>query len=237
MQLYIGNKNYSSWSMRPWVVLKQAGIEFDELVIRMDYAHSDSLFRRTMDAINAVGKVPVLVDEGLHVWDSLAICEYLAERYPEKQLWPHSRQLRAQARSVCADMHSGFVHLRTFCGMNIEADLAQFGAIIMRDQDLVRKDLARLDRLWTDLLAQHGAYAQGMLFGAFSIVDAYFAPVCMRIHSYHLPVSPASRAYVDRIRAVPAVAQWIRQACAEHDFIDSQERYRTRAMAEAARVA
>src|SRR5690606_25294921 len=113
MQLYIGNKNYSSWSMRPWVLMKQAGIAFEEVMVRFDSFEADSTFKKALRGVNPVGKVPVLMDEGFAVWDTLAIAEYLAERFPEKQLWPAEARARAMARSVCAEMHSGFGALRS----------------------------------------------------------------------------------------------------------------------------
>ena len=133
-QLYIGNKNYSSWSMRPWVLMKQAGIAFEEVMVRFDSFAPGSAFRRVIDPLNPAGTVPVLVDDGIAVADTLAICEYLAETHPDLTLWPADRAQRAQARAVCAEMHAGFRSLRAHCGMNIEADLAQQGRIAMRDQ-------------------------------------------------------------------------------------------------------
>ena len=225
LQLYIGNKNYSSWSMRPWVLMRQAGIAFEEVMVRFDSFEANSTFKRQMRGINPVGKVPVLVDDGFAVWDTLAIAEYLAERFPEKALWPADLRARARARSVCAEMHSGFTSLRSHCGMNIEASLPEIGRIVWRDQAGVRTDLARIEAIWTELLATHGG---PMLFGTFSIADAYFAPVCSRIRTYALPVSPTVQAYVDRVHALPGVQAWVQQALAEHDFVDFDEPYRAR---------
>ncbi len=225
LQLYIGNKNYSSWSMRPWVLLTQAGIAFEEVMVRFDSLDAGSAFKNTIGRINPVGKVPVLVDDGFAVWDTLAIAEYLAERFPEHRLWPADPKARARARSVCAEMHSGFSALRSHCGMNIEASLPEIGRIVWRDQPGVRADLARIETIWTELLAAHGG---PMLFGAFGIADAYFAPVCSRIRTYALPVSPTAQAYVDRVHALPGVQAWVQQALAEHDFVDFDEPYRAR---------
>lgn len=223
LQLYIGNKNYSSWSMRPWVLLTQAGIAFEEVMVRFDSLEAGSAFKNTIARINPVGKVPVLVDDGFAVWDTLAIAEYLAERFPEKQLWPADPQARARARSVCAEMHSGFTALRNHCGMNIEASLPEVGRIVWRDQAGVRADMARIEAIWTGLLAAHGG---PMLFGDFGIADAYFAPVCSRIRTYALPVSATVAAYVDRVHSLPGVQAWVQQALAEHDFVDFDEPYR-----------
>ena len=224
MQLYIGNKNYSSWSMRPWVLMKQAGIAFEEIMVRFDSFEADSTFKKALRGVNPVGKVPVLMDEGFAVWDTLAIAEYLAERFPEKQLWPAEARARARARSVCAEMHSGFGALRSHCPMNIEASLPDTGKLIWRDQAGVRADMARLCGLWSELLASQPEGA--LLFGDFSIADAYFAPVCMRIKTYGLPLPADLAAYVERVCALPGVKAWVEGALAEHDFLDFEEPYR-----------
>ena len=225
LQLYIGNKNYSSWSMRPWVLLTGAGIPFEEKMVRFDSFDAQSAFKSAVTTVNPVGKVPALVDDGFAVWDTLAIAEYLAERFPDKHLWPADAKARARARSVCAEMHSGFTALRNHCPMNIEASLPEVGRIVWRDQAGVRADMARIEAMWSGLLAEHGG---PMLFGAFGIADAYFAPVCSRIRTYALPVGPAVAAYVDRVHQLPAVQAWVQQALAEHDFIDFDEPYRSR---------
>jgi glutathione S-transferase len=225
LKLYIGNKNYSSWSMRPWVLLRQAGIAFEEVMTRFDSFDAGSTFKQTVSAVNPVGKVPVLVDGNLAVWDTLAIAEYLAEQFPEKQLWPADAAWRARARSVCAEMHSGFAALRSACPMNIEARLPDVGALALRDQPAVRADLARLVAMWSGLLAQSGG---PLLFGGFSIADAYFAPVVMRLKTYALPVPAAVAAYMDRVCALPGVQAWIDGALAEQDFLDFEEPYRLR---------
>ena len=223
LKLYIGNKNYSSWSMRPYVLLKQAGIHFDEVIVRFDSFGTESDFKKTINPITPVGKVPTLVDDGFVVWDTLAIAEYLAEKFPEKNLWPEGIQQRARARSVCAEMHSGFGALRAACPMNIEADLAAAGQLIWRDNAGVRQDVARIIAMWTELLAS----SQGpMLFGDFGIADAYFAPVAMRLKTYALPVPAHISAYMDRLCALPGVKTWIDAALAENDFRDFEEPYR-----------
>ena len=225
LKLYIGNKNYSSWSMRPWVVLKQAGIAFEEVAVRFDSFDSGSTFRKTMEALSPVGKVPVLVDDGLVVWDTLAIAEYLAEKFPEKSLWPQGIKARARARSVCAEMHSGFGALRSACPMNIEASLPETGQLIWRDKPAVRADVARIVGMWDELLQTHGG---PMLFGSFTIADAYFAPVAMRLKTYALPVPDSITAYIDRLCAAPGVKAWIDDALVEKDFRDFEEPYRSR---------
>ena len=223
LTLYIGNKNYSSWSMRPWVLLRQAGISFEEIVIRFDSFDEGSDFRQQISAVSPVGKVPVLDDDGFKIWDTLAIAEYLAERFPEKNLWPAGVQARARARSVCAEMHSGFAALRGACPMNIEADLRDIGQLVWRDKPAVRADVARLVGLWRELLAAHPG---PMLFGDFSIADAFFAPVCMRLKSYGLPVPGDIAAYIARVGALSGVTAWTDGALAENDFREFEEPYR-----------
>lgn len=223
LQLYIGNKNYSSWSMRPGVLLAQAGIAFEEVMVRFDSFAPGSQFRKTVEAISPAGKVPVLVDGDVVVWDTLAIAEYLAEQFPEKRLWPQHAKARARARSICAEMHSGFAALRSACPMNIEARLHAVGALIWRDKPAVQKDVARIVDMWSELLTEHGG---PLLFGEFSIADAYYAPVCMRIRTYGLPVPPQISDYIDRVCALPGVKAWIDAALAEQDFRDFEEPYR-----------
>jgi glutathione S-transferase len=223
LKLYIGNKNYSSWSMRPWVLLKQAGIPFEEVVVRFDSFAPGSSFKRTLQGVSPAGRVPVLVDDGFAVWDTLAIAEYVAEKFPDKQLWPKDAKARARARSVCAEMHSGFGALRGHCPMNIEASLPQVGALVWRDQAAVRSDVQRIVAMWTELLEQHRGK---LLFGEFSIADAYFAPLCMRLRTYALPVPARISQYVADLCALPGVKGWIDGALAEHDFRDFEEPYR-----------
>ncbi len=231
LQLYIGNKNYSSWSMRPWVLLTQAQIPFDEVMVRFDSFNADSQFKQRLASVSPTGKVPVLVDDHdgradpTVVWDTLSITEYVAEQFADRALWPRDLSARATARSACAEMHSGFGALRSACPMNIEAHLPEVGALIWRDNAGVRRDVERLTQLWEGLLCRHGG---PLLFGAFTAVDAYFAPVCMRLHTYALPVSPAVAAYVAAVRALPGVQAWIRDALAEHDFLAFEEPYRLR---------
>jgi glutathione S-transferase len=223
MQLYIGNKNYSSWSMRPWVLMKQTGIAFDEVMLRFDAFTPESHFKREIARVNPAARVPVLVDGELVVWDTLAIAEYLAERFPDKQLWPADAAARARARSVCAEMHSGFGALRSHFGMNIEASLPEVGARVLAEHADVRADVDRISAMWGELLREHGG---SLLFGRFSIADAFFAPVAMRMRTYAVPVPAPVAAYVDRVVALPGVAAWITDALAEHDFLQFEEPYR-----------
>jgi glutathione S-transferase len=223
MQLYIGNKNYSSWSMRPWVLMRQAGIEFEEIKLRFDGFTANSQFKTSLMRVSPAGRVPVLVDDGFAVWDTLAIAEYLAERFPEKRLWPENVKARARARCVCAEMHAGFGALRQHLPMNIEASLVEVGARILREQPDVQADLARIVQMWAELLQASGG---PMLFGRFSIADAFFAPVVMRLTRYGVPVADTIAAYNERVQALPAVAAWVSDALVEKDFLDFEEPYR-----------
>ena len=223
LKLYIGNKNYSSWSLRPWVLLKQAGIAFEEVKVRFDSFDPGSSFKLALDGVTPVGKVPVLLDDGFAIWDTLAIAEYVAEKFPEKNLWPQDARTRARARSICAEMHTGFTAFRSSCGMNIEASLPEIGQLAWRDKPAVRADVQRIVNMWSELLAQHGG---PLLFGGFSIADAYFAPMCMRLKTFALPVPADITAYIERVRALPGVKAWIDGALAEKDFRNFEEPYR-----------
>jgi glutathione S-transferase len=224
LQLYIGNKNYSSWSMRSWVLLKQAGIPFEEKLVKFDaFGDPNSEFGRKIRQVSPAGRVPALVDGGFVVWDTLAIAEYVAEKFPDKQLWPQDAKKRARARSVCAEMHSGFAALRASCPMNIEANLKDAGAIVWRDKPGVRADIQRVVAMWTELLEQDKG---PMLFGEFTIADAFFAPVCMRIKNYALPVPGHITDYIRRVCALPGVKAWIDQALEEKTFVVEDEPYR-----------
>ena len=230
LKLYIGNKNYSSWSMRPWVLLTQAGIPFEEVMVRFDSFDAQSQFKKTMAAVSPTGKVPALVDSSvdadLKIWDTLAIAEYIAEQFPEKNLWPKDKAARAIARSVCAEMHAGFTGLRSNCGMNIEASLPEIGQLVLRDKPAVQADLQRIVEMWSGLLE---TYKGPMLFGEFSVADAYFAPVCMRFNTYQLPLPAHVAAYVARVTALPSVQKWIQEALLEKDFVAMDEPYRVKA--------
>jgi glutathione S-transferase len=225
MQLYIGNKNYSSWSMRPWVLLRQFGIPFDEVMVRFDSFDAGSVFKTTLASLSPTGKVPLLVDDdGLVVWDTLAMAEYLAERHPERALWPRDARRRARARSLCAEMHSGFTGMRSACPMNIEASLPEIGALVLAEQAAVQADLDRLVAMWSEALVDNGG---PFLFGTFTIADAYFAPVVARLRTYALPVPPRVAEWMAQVWAAPGVAAWVAEALAEQDFLDFEEPYRS----------
>jgi len=225
MKLLIGNKNYSSWSMRPWVMLTHFDIPFEEVLVRFDAFDDGSNFKTAIGAVSPAGKVPVLIeDDGFAVWDTLAIAEYVAENNPSLALWPRDQRRRARARSVCAEMHSGFGTLRNAFGMNIEASLPDVGARVLAENAAARADLARMIQLWQSALGESGG---PFLFGEYSIADAYFAPVVMRMRTYALPVPADVAAYVERAVATKGTAAWIQGALAEKDFRQFEEPYRT----------
>jgi glutathione S-transferase len=224
MRLYLGNKNYSSWSLRAGLLLAQAGIPFEPVMLSFsDLGNPNSKFKREILKVSPAGRVPTLVDDEVIVWDSLAIAEYVAERFPEKQLWPRDRAARARARSLCAEMHSGFSAVRNNFPMNIELSAPEIGTRLLREQPETRSDVTRLDRLIASELAQSGG---PMLFGAFGIADAYFAPIASRVRSYGLPVSAPTAEWVERIHQLPAMQAWVRDALQEHDWAAFDEPYR-----------
>ncbi len=213
-KLVIGNKNYSSWSMRPWVVMTAFGIPFEEIRISLGRPDTSSQIAQ----YTAAGRVPVLIAGETAVWDSLAICEYLAEQFPDKGLWPRDVVARATARSICAEMHSGFTGLRSAMWMNIRAQFPGKG----RTPE-AQTDIARICEIWDDCLAQSGA--RQFLFGDFSIADAYFAPIVMRFRTYGVWLAPTVQAYVDRVAAHPAVARWMSEALKETDRMEKYDAY------------
>lgn len=220
MQLYIANKNYSSWSMRPWLVLKAFELAFEEIQLNFPCERGEGDFKKRVLEINPNGKVPALLDRGRLVWDSLAICEYLAEQYPEQALWPRDPQQRAWARSISAEMHSGFTDLRSLCGMNIRANLAEVGAKLWQEHSGLRQDVARIEYIWSARPA-----VDGFLCGEFSIADAFYAPVVTRFMSYALPVSAESQQYMQRVMQHPAMQAWVQAALQEPMWVNYLEPY------------
>jgi len=198
LKLIIGNKNYSSWSFRPWIAMKVAGIAFEEEVISLDAKD----FKQRVGRHSGTGKVPVLVDGDAAVWESLAILEHLAERYPQAGLWPADVQARAHARSVAAEMHAGFVPLRRHLPMNM------WRPVLKRElTPEAQANVARIDAMWTDCRKRHGA-AGPFLFGPFGAADAMYAPVVSRFHTYGVEVGPIARDYMAAMMALPAWAEW-----------------------------
>jgi glutathione S-transferase len=221
LQLVIGNKNYSSWSMRPWVLLRQAQIPFEEVQLKFDESKG-GLAVAGIEKYSAAGKVPVLMIDGEPVWDSLAICETVAEMFPEKHLWPETAEARRVARSACAEMHSGFQALRGAMPMNIRSRYPGKG---MTPES--RKDIDRVIALWTDCRERFGG-AGNFLFGRFSIPDAFYAPVVMRFHTYAVKLPPVAQAYCEAVQALSAVREWIEAARRETEFVQADEPYATR---------
>ena len=207
LKLYIGNKNYSSWSMRPWVLMRQSGISFEELTLRFDSFAPDSSFKLQALALAPTGKVPLLVDEGLIIWDSLAICEYLAEK--ASSLWPSERKARAEARSVSAEMHAGFMALRQ--GMPLDVRASQ---PFMQPSVEVAADIARIVNIWEDCRQRYGRKGP-FLFGHFTIADAMYAPVVWRFKTYAVELPPAARDWVEMMCSLPAMQDWRAGAVAE----------------------
>jgi glutathione S-transferase len=214
LTLVIGNKNYSSWSMRPWLALKACDIAFEEVFIPLYTGDAD---KQRLLGFSRAGKVPVLIDGDITVWDSLAIIEYAAERFPKAQLWPEDRAARAHARSISAEMHSGFAALRNECGMNLHRPV---GAIDLSAE--ARADIARIQQIWTECRERHGRGGP-FLFGDFSGADAMFGPVVHRFRTYAIEVKPAVRAYMDAMMALPAFAEWTGAALAETLIIEKFE--------------
>ncbi|HEY8537392.1 MAG TPA: glutathione S-transferase family protein [Steroidobacteraceae bacterium] len=201
-QLYIANKNYSSWSLRPWVLMRVLNISFEERLVKFEATGNYERFRK----FSPTGKVPCLVDGSTTVWDSLAIAEYLAEQHPN--VWPRDRAARAWARSATAEMHSGFATLRERCTMNcgIRVRLHEM-------PDALEQDIARIGELWNDGLTRFGGpFLAGKEFTA---VDAFFAPVAFRIQTYGLELDEQASAYAARLRDLPAMQEWYRDALAE----------------------
>jgi glutathione S-transferase len=203
--------------------MKQLGIPFEEVKLRFDFT-PHTAFRKEVARFSPAGKVPVLLDDDFSVWDSMAIVEYLHDKFPGRGVWPADMRERARARSLCAEMHSGFSALRQHCPMNIEAALPDVGERVWAAQADVRDDVMRIETAWLDALAASGG---PFLFGAFSAADAMYAPVCMRLRTYRLPMTPHAWDYVGRVALAPGVKAWIADALAEQDFLDFEEPYRT----------
>ena len=214
--LVIGNKNYSSWSLRPWLALRMAGLEFEEIRIGLYQDGSREQILRHSPA----GQVPVLRDGDVTVWDSLAICEYAAELAPHAGLWPGDRAARAHARSISAEMHAGFAALRNALQMNVRIAGARLAKAPSPE---VQADIARITAIFEDCRARHGADG-AFLFGAFTIADAMFAPVATRFRSYSVPLPPRSQAYVDTVCSLAPMREWIAAGAAEPERFPEVEK-------------
>jgi glutathione S-transferase len=197
MLLVIGNRNYSSWSLRAWLALKQTGAPFEEKLVPLSQAQTTEEIRRHSPS----GRVPALQDGDVTVWDSLAICEYLAERYPAARLWPEDARARALARSACAEMHSGFEALRHHLPMNIR---------LRREKPLtleVERDVSRILALWAECRSRH-RHLGPFLFGHFTIADAYYTPAASRFTTYGVPLDDGAQEYARTVLGTPAMQQW-----------------------------
>ncbi|CAN5160817.1 glutathione S-transferase family protein [soil metagenome] len=213
LQLVIGNKNYSSWSLRPWIAMTIAELPFEEIVIQLDAPETKARIAEHSRA----GRVPVLHHDGVTIWESLAILEYLAETFPAKNFWPADKAARALARSISNEMHGGFGALRNACPMN----LRRVSKAVAMD-DAVKADVARIDNIWRSCLAKHGDGGD-FLFGAFSNADAMYAPIVTRFDTYDIKVSAESRGYMDRVMTTPAFAAWKTEALKERWIIAADE--------------
>jgi len=202
LKLVIGNKNYSSWSMRPWMAMKLAGIAFEEQVISLD----DPEFKSELRRLTPAGKVPVLIDDDRHIWESLAIIEYVAEKFPAAKVWPADVAARAHARVLSAEMHAGFAPLRRQCAMNMARSprKRQLPPEVHND---VMRDVRRIEEMWGDCRARFGKSGP-FLFGAAGAADAMYAPVVSRFHTYDIEVDEAARAYMQAVMALPAWVEW-----------------------------
>lgn len=215
LHLVIGNKTYSSWSLRPWIALKVAGVPFEETVISLDAPD----FKARVTSISGTGKVPVLIDGDVQIWESLAILEYLAEKFPSAHVWPRDTAMRAHARAIAAEMHAGFLPVRRHLPMNFSRPVRERAL-----DDEAAANVQRIDTMWSACRARFG---QGgpFLFGSFGAADAMYAPVVSRFHTYAVAVSAASRAYMEAVMALPAWSEWRAAARREpwvlaHDEVD-----------------
>ena len=198
LKLILGNKNYSSWSFRPWIGMMVAGIAFEEEVISLNAPD----FNARVGSLSGTGKVPVLIDGEVKIWESLAILEYIAEKFPAARLWPDDPAARAHARAISSEMHAGFLPLRRLCPMNMWRPV--------KKRELTPEaatNVARIDAMWIDCRARFG-HGGPFLFGAFGAADAMYAPVVSRFHTYAVEVSAGARAYMQAVMALPAWSQW-----------------------------
>lgn len=217
MQLLIGNKIHSSWSLRPWLLMTQLGIPFEEILIPFDNPIDSPAWRAKIAPWSPSGKVPALVDGDVKVWETLAIIEYIADRFPEKGVWPKDIAARAEARAISSEMHAGFGHLRGACPVNLGKRYAA------RDRGpKVAADVARITAIWNACRSRFGAGGP-FLFGAFSGADAMYAPVATRLRTYSIAVDPVSEAYIEAIHSLPAFRLWREAALKEPWIVPEDE--------------
>ncbi len=216
-KLVIGNKNYSSWSLRPWLLMKVAGLNFEEINVEL-YSEEG---KKELFNYSGAGKVPVLIADDMTIWDSLAIVEYLAEQHPEKALWPLANDSRAIARSVTSEMHSSFMAVRSTLPMN-----CRLLKTVKNPPSDLQKDVDRICQIWRDCRNDYGEQGQ-FLFGSFSIVDAFYAPVVLRFHSYSIPVGEIEKAYINKVLSLPELQEWISTAKKEDTIVEAYENITT----------
>lgn len=212
MKLIIANKNYSSWSLRGWLALKAFDVPFEEINLKL---FTDE-FYQVLESYGAAGKVPVLVDDGLTVWDSLAICEYVNDKCLSGKGWPDDLTARAQARSYVAEMHSGFMSLRNEMPMNCRARR------MVNLTDSAKKDIEQVDKLWSEACQRYSNEGP-WLFGQFSLADVFYAPVVLRFVTYGIEVSEVSQRYMDAVMAHPAIGEWLQEALKETEIVELDE--------------
>jgi glutathione S-transferase len=215
MKLVIANKNYSSWSLRPWIAMKAAGIPFEEILVPFGSPLGNPDFKERLKTYTPTGLVPVLIDGGTHVWETLAIMEYLAEKFPDRGLWPSDVRARAEARALSSEMHAGFSALRGECPMNIRRPVRARSL-----SEAARANVARLEAMWGDCRARYGG---PFLFGTFGAADAMYAPVVMRLHTYGVKVNATTRAYMDAVMGLPAFLEWREGALKESWIVAEDE--------------
>ncbi len=215
MKLVIGNKNYSSWSFRPWIAMTALGIPFEEILIPFGTPLGNPDFRARVAAYTPTGLVPVLIDDDVHVWETLAIMEYLAEKFPDKHLWPADVKARAQARAISSEMHAGFGALRSECPVNLRRPIRERAL-----PEAARANVARVDAMWSDCRAKYGG---PFLFGKFCAADAMYAPMVARLNTYGQKVSREALAYMETMMALPAWAEWRAAALKETWIVPEDE--------------
>lgn len=213
MRLVIGNKNYSSWSLRAWLAVKLAGVEFEEALILLDTPE----FKAEVARVSPAGRVPTLIDGDVVVWDSLAIIEYLAEKFPEKAIWPQDRAARAHARSIVSEMHSGFADLRNGYPMNLRRKPAP-----LAEPFDASKDIERVRDIWRDCREKYSS-GGAFLFGDFSAADCFYAPVVTRFLTYQLPLAGVEQSYTQAVMEHPFMRQWREEALKEPWIVVADE--------------
>lgn len=212
MQLYIGNKNYSSWSLRAWLMLEKNGIQFEEIKLKLD----TPAFYTRLRGVTPTLQVPTLINRDITVWDSLAICEYINDTYLSGQAWPQDILERAKARAIACEMHAGFSGVRNELPMNIRAERS------VKLSEQAQKDIKRIEEIWSTQYQQYGRQG-GWLFGQWSIADAMYAPVVLRFKTYGIQLNESASQYMQHVLACPVLQHWVSEALQEADIVASDE--------------